>query len=135
AMVQLFILCSRYNTKKETETNKYSSTLLRSFKKLIDENYKEKKLTKEYAELLYITPNHLNALCKDVTGQSAGEIIRDRVLLEAKRLLVNSNSNISEIANELNFVDNSYFTKFFKKYEGITPETFKKQFDHKKQNI
>ncbi|WP_242692211.1 helix-turn-helix domain-containing protein [Aridibaculum aurantiacum] len=77
--------------------------------------------------MLYVTPNHLNALCKDVTGRPAGELIRDRVLLEAKRLLINAKMSISEIALELDFTDNSYFTKFFKKYEGVTPEVFRKQ--------
>jgi len=77
--------------------------------------------------MLYVTPNHLNALSKDITHRSAGELIRDRVILEAKRLLINAKMSISEIAAELDFIDNSYFTKFFKKYEGVTPEVFRKQ--------
>jgi AraC-like DNA-binding protein len=101
--------------------------VLRNFQKLIDLHYKEKKLTKDYAALLYVTPNHLNALSKDVTGHSAGELIRNRVLLEAKRLLVNAEMNVSQIADELEFADNSYFSKFFKKYVGVTPEVFRKQ--------
>jgi AraC-like DNA-binding protein len=68
----------------------------------------------EYAELLYITPNHLNALCKEHLGMQAGEVIRNRIVLEAKRLLVNKNTSISEIAYYLNFADNSYFSKFLK---------------------
>jgi AraC-like DNA-binding protein len=62
-----------------------------------------------------------------VLGLSAGEVIRNRTLLEAKRLLTNPRLNISEIAFNLNFSDNSYFTKFFKKIEGITPEEFRKK--------
>jgi AraC family transcriptional regulator, transcriptional activator of pobA len=128
ALVQLFILVSRIagvDTAKQA-TN-YNTVVLRNFQKLIDQHYKEKKLTKDYAAMLYITPNHLNALCKDVTGRSAGELIRDRVLLEAKRLLVNARLSVSQIATELQFMDNSYFSKFFKKYEGVTPEIFRKQ--------
>jgi AraC-like DNA-binding protein len=93
------------------------------------------KLPKEYAELLYITPNHLNALCRDLVGKTAGELIRERVLLEAKRLLTNLNITAAEIAYELNFQDNSYFSRFFRKYTGQTPEIFRKQFDVKKVNI
>ncbi len=128
ALVQLFILVSR-NAGADTtkQTTNYNTVVLRNFQKLIDQHYKEKKLTKDYAAMLYITPNHLNALCKDVTGRSAGELIRDRVLLEAKRLLVNAKLSISQIATELQFMDNSYFSKFFKKYEGVTPEVFRKQ--------
>lgn len=107
--------------------NTYNHTLLRNFLQLIELNYKELKLPKEYASLLYITPNHLNALCKELLGIPAGEIIRNRVILEAKRLLVINGYSIAEIAYELNFNDNSYFTKFFKKIEGITPEEFRKK--------
>ncbi|PTS97440.1 AraC family transcriptional regulator, partial [Pedobacter sp. HMWF019] len=73
-----------------------------------------------------ITPNHLNALCNDLLGKSAGEIIRERVILEAKRLLINLDLSVAEIAERLNFSDQSYFIKFFKKYEEITPEKFRK---------
>jgi AraC family transcriptional activator of pobA len=128
ALVQLFILVSRHTGVDPTKlATNYNTVVLRNFQKLIDQHYKEKKLTKDYAAMLYITPNHLNALCKDVTGRSAGELIRDRVLLEAKRLLVNAKLTISQIATELQFMDNSYFSKFFKKYEGVTPEVFRKQ--------
>jgi AraC-like DNA-binding protein len=131
AMIQLFIAISRTANKAGNQTNQYNSLLLRNFKKLIDSNYKTKKLTKEYAAMLYVTPNHLNALCKDVTGQSAGALIRNRVILEAKRLLINANTSISQIASELSFEDNSYFSKFFKKYVGVTPEIFRKEFETK----
>jgi len=100
--------------------------LLKNFQKLIEANYIKLKLPKDYANLLYITPNHLNAVCKDLLGMQAGEVIRNRTILEAKRLLTNAQLNITEIAFKLNFSDNSYFTKFFKKFEGITPEEFRK---------
>ncbi|GEO11919.1 AraC family transcriptional regulator [Segetibacter aerophilus] len=128
ALVQLFILVNRYtNNNSSSQQSNYNSVLLRNFQKLIEQHYKEKKLTKDYAAMLNVTPNHLNALCKDVTGRPAGELIRDRILLEAKRLLVNAKMTISEIALELDFIDNSYFSKFFKKYEGVSPEAFRKQ--------
>jgi len=57
---------------------------------------------------------------------SAGELIRNRVILEAKRLLINLNMTVAEIADSLNFKDNSYFARFFKKYTGSTPEEFRK---------
>ncbi|MGN6437013.1 MAG: helix-turn-helix domain-containing protein [Agriterribacter sp.] len=103
--------------------------LLRNFRKLIEEHYKTIRLPRQYAELLYITPNHLNALCQDMVGKTAGELIRERVLLEAKRLLTNVNLTAAEIAYELDFQDNSYFSRFFRKYTGQTPEAFRKQFD------
>jgi AraC family transcriptional activator of pobA len=126
-MLQVFILVNRLN---EGGSNKaqasYNQVLLKNFQKLIETHYTRLKLPKDYAEMLYITPNHLNAVCKDILGMQAGEVIRNRTMLEAKRQLTNPRLTISEIAFELNFNDNSYFTKFFKKFEGITPEEFRK---------
>ena len=128
ALLQLFILANRHTAQHPMlQRNNNNSVLMRNFQKLIDLHYKDKKLTKDYAALLYVTPNYLNALSKDMTGSSAGELIRDRILLEAKRLLVNAEMNVTEIASELNFADNSYFSRFFRKYVGVTPETFRKQ--------
>ncbi|WP_295666504.1 helix-turn-helix domain-containing protein [uncultured Mucilaginibacter sp.] len=126
-ILQLFITIDRI-TKKGVDRGaaSYNQTLLRNFQKLIGEHYTRIKLPKDYAKLLYITPNHLNAVCKDLLGISAGEVIRNRMVLEAKRLLINLQLNINEIAFMLNFSDNSYFTKFFKKFEGKTPEEFRK---------
>ncbi|NTS42964.1 helix-turn-helix domain-containing protein [Flavisolibacter sp. BT320] len=103
-------------------------TVLRGFQNLIDKHFRELKLPKDYAELLYVTPNHLNALCQDLLGRPAGDLIRDRVLLEAKRLLTNADMTVAEIAYDLNFGDNSYFSRFFKKNVGVTPEGFRKTF-------
>jgi AraC family transcriptional activator of pobA len=127
-MLEIFIHINRLNVQQDT-TGKltYNQTLLKNYNKLIEQHYTNIKLPKDYAELLYITPNHLNAVCKDLVGLSAGELIRNRTLLEAKRLLTNPQLSISDIAFKLNFSDNSYFTKFFKKMENITPEEFRKQ--------
>lgn len=125
-MLQLFILVARQGEGKQSLAPNYNYTLLQSFRKLTDKNFATLKLPKDYAALLYITPNHLNAMCNDILGISAGDVIRNRVILEAKRLLVNLDLNITAIAGQLNFADNSYFTKFFKKHTGQTPEEFRK---------
>ncbi len=125
-MLQVFILTGRLSSSNNGPAS-YNKTLLKNFQKLVDLNYTSLKLPKDYAELLYITPNHLNAVCKDLLGVQAGEVIRNRILLEAKRLLTNPQLSIAEIAYALNFSDNSYFTKFFKKTENITPEEFRKK--------
>lgn len=127
-LMNLFIDIERSLEAVKIKTSDYQSVLLNNFQELIDQNFKNKKLPKEYAELLYITPNHLNALCKDILGNSAGELIRSRVVLEAKRLLVNKEISVTEIAYLLNFQDASYFVKFFKKYTEFTPEQFRKQY-------
>ncbi len=126
-LIRLFIEISRFqNTIESPIENVYNHTLLNNFKDLIENNYQKLKLPKQYAALLYITPNHLNAVCNDFLGISAGTLIRNRVLLEAKRLLINLDLRVGEIAEALNFTDQSYFIKFFKKHEGLTPEKFRK---------
>ena len=127
-LLNIFILISRFATDHQQSTGStYNYTLLRNFQNLIERNYTTLRLPKEYAKLLYITPNHLNALCNDMLGIPAGEVIRNRTILEAKRLLINLELSISEIAYQLNFADNSYFTKFFKKQAGVTPEEFRRK--------
>lgn len=127
-LMQLFILieksCKSNNSKSLPQQKQ---VLLRSFRRLIDQHYLSIKLPKEYADLLYVTPNHLNAVCQDLLGKTAGELIRDRIILEAKRLLTNADMTITEIAYSLNFQDNSYFNRFFKKTVGVTPDEFRKQ--------
>lgn len=128
-LLELFIIIGRVCSKKKgTNIAKQKLQLLKSYEHLIDKHFRNIKLPKEYAELLYVTPNHLNALCQDLLGKTAGDLIRDRILLEAKRLLTNADMTITEIAYDLNFQDNSYFNRFFKKYVGMTPDEFRKTF-------
>ena len=130
-LIQLFIAVARFQTTLEPAmSSSYNHILVKNFQDLIEANYKQLKLPKQYASLLYITPNHLNAVCNDFLQISAGNLIRNRILLEAKRLLINLDLRIGEIADELNFTDQSYFIKFFKKHEGVTPEKFRKSIPH-----
>ncbi|MEZ7506565.1 helix-turn-helix domain-containing protein [Flavobacterium sp. Arc2] len=105
-----------------------SLQLIHHFEELIDKYYKEKHFVKDYASLMHVRPNYLNAVCNEVTNSSAGDLIRNRILIEAKRLLIHEKKTASEIAYELGFVDNSYFGRFFKKYENYTPDGFKKKY-------
>ena len=103
-----------------------TSSLISKFRKLVDENFRKLSLPKDYAVLLFVTPNYLNQMCHKILGKTAGEVIRARKLLEAKRLLVNLDLNVSQIAYDLNFTDASHFSKFFKKHSGKSPEEFRK---------
>jgi len=128
-LIQLMVVLSRQLPPVEhAHISRTQQSTLRNFERLIEEHFQEKRLPRDYAELLFITPNHLNALVNEAFGKSAGELIRDRVLLEAKRLLANSDLNISQIAAALNFEDNAYFTRFFKKYTSVSPEVFRQDY-------
>jgi AraC family transcriptional activator of pobA len=127
-LLQLFYTVGRLrHAEMPVKSTSHNYTLLRDFRKLIEQHFGTVRLPKEYAELLHVTPNHLNALCKDIVGMPAGNLIRNRIVLEAKRQLVNLDLDIAEIAYKLNFEDNSYFSKFFKKQAGLTPGEFRKE--------
>lgn len=99
--------------------------LLFRFQELVEEHFMEKRMPKEYSALLHVTPNHLNAIVKKMSGKSAGELIRQRIVLEAKRSLAHTHLSVAEIAFQLGFEDNSYFGRFFRKYAGSTPNQFR----------
>ncbi|MCF0069183.1 AraC family transcriptional regulator [Dyadobacter sp. CY261] len=126
-LLQIFLTIEQSDSvdrKKGAEKGK--NAIVKSFIRLIDKHYDRVRLPGHYAEMLNVTPNHLNALCKEHLGMQAGELIRNRIVLEARRLLINLDLTVSEIAYKLNFNDNSYFTKFFRKETGMTPEDFRK---------
>lgn len=126
-LLQIFLLIEQSDTtEKKHGAAVQKNAIVRNFIKLIDKHYQKMRLPGQYAEMLNVTPNHLNALCKEYLGMQAGAMIRNRIILEAKRLLINVDLTVSEIAYKLNFNDNSYFTKFFRKETGITPEEFRK---------
>ena len=79
----------------------------------------------EFADLLNITPQNLNTICRKQTRKSASEIITNQLLLEAKRYILHTDNTINEIAEILSFTDASNFVKFFKKHENITPIQFR----------
>ena len=103
--------------------------IVRRFEQLIEEHFRDKRKVRDYAELLLLTPNYLNAVCNKVAGRSAGELIRERVMLEARRMLLHDARTVAEIGHYLSFPDNSYFSRFFKKYEGMSPEKFRKKYN------
>jgi YesN/AraC family two-component response regulator len=101
--------------------------LVKSFMELLDRHFREKKMVADYASLLFVTPNYLNGIIKKNTAFSAGYLIRQRVVLEAKRMCRYSDSGMKEIAYDLGFVDSSHFSKFFKAVSGMNFSDFKKE--------
>lgn len=126
-LLQLLILAGRQLQAPESpnvaEHIHYAA--FRQFEQLTDLHYRQKKLPKDYAEMMFVSTHQLNVISKSISGIPAGAYIRNRLLLEAKRLLVNFDMHINEIAYELDFSDASNFGKFFKKYTGMTPEQFR----------
>lgn len=125
-LLSLFVAVNRAVGAHANGSPLQQQALLNDYLRFVEMHFAEKRLPKEYAAMLHITPNYLNAICKQLTGKSAGEIIRDRILLEAKRLLVNAKYSMTDIAMQLSFTDSPHFSRFFKKYTNQTPEEFRK---------
>jgi len=97
------------------------------FETLIDEHFRQVKAVKDYADRLNLTPKNLNNICKKTINKTASDLIYERIVLEARRLLLHSDMTVQQIVLELDFYDASYFVKFFKKHTGQTPEQYRKQ--------
>lgn len=96
------------------------------FYEFLVESYQSERSVKFYADQLCLTPKHLSGVVKEVSGKTVGEWIDELVILEAKALLNSSSMNIQEIADRLNFANQSFFGKYFKHYTGMSPKEYRK---------
>ncbi|MGE6355133.1 helix-turn-helix domain-containing protein [Flavobacterium sp. NPDC079362] len=110
----------------EHDSSTKPEKIIKGFHALIDDHYNVESSVNFYADKLNITPNYLNILSQKYLKIPASDVIKQRTILEAKRLLTSTHLSIKEIGYQLGFNDNTYFTKVFKKYTGKTPGDFKK---------
>jgi len=92
---------------------------------LVQRRFARRQRVADYAASLRISPGHLNALCRQRLGTSAGTLIRERTALEARRLLLYSDLTATQIANRLGFDDPAYFSRFFRREVGVAPSRFR----------
>ena len=135
AYLKIFFLKLRQNFSKLIITQNESTNQMRKlvyrFNQFVDRHFHEIHHVKEYAELLGESPVQLNRAIKSLTGKTASEIIIERLILEAKRLLMFSDLSNKEVAYKLNYEDPSYFTRIFRKKTGYTPSGFRAQMKNK----
>ena len=112
-------------TTHDKTTKTASSHLVEQFQQLVESQFKNKRELQYYAGQLAVTPDYISKSVKKTLGQTAGEYILDKILLEAKRLLVFTRLSSKEIAYQLNFDDPSYFSRIFKKKTGLTPNDYR----------
>lgn len=124
------IILERVHQKRgdENESRNDPYTLkLYQFKELIEENYKNGLSVKEYADLMNISSKTLNTITKTITNKSPSQLIAERIILEAKRLLKFTSLQIVEITYALGFEDPSYFVKYFKRHVNQSPLAFRNE--------
>ncbi|MFD1603954.1 helix-turn-helix domain-containing protein [Flavobacterium artemisiae] len=95
------------------------------FEILLEEFFRTEKLPSFYAEKLNITLKHLNRICNEILQKTATEVITDRVILEIKRMLIDKQLAVNEVAFKVGYEDYSYFSRFFKKQTGVSPTEFR----------
>ncbi|MBQ4828425.1 helix-turn-helix domain-containing protein [Alteromonas sp. MMG017] len=103
------------------------SDILLKFRALIEQHYQHHLTVKGYAQHLHISVSKLNRLCRTLLHGSPKAIIHQRLLIEAKRSLVYTKQSVEEISAQLGFNDPAYFSRYFKKMEGVTARAFRQQ--------
>jgi AraC-like DNA-binding protein len=122
----LIELQRRYKGKNDmTSLMKFQENQLHRMEGLIDEHYKDHHSVLFYADKMNLSIKQLNTLCKKSMNKTLGDLVQERLILEAKRLLVHSDYSISTIGQLLNYSDNSYFARIFKKATDMSPEQFR----------
>jgi AraC-like DNA-binding protein len=124
---RLLILCTRvYKEQTELTTfDKKQLDIVREYNYLVESNFKTKNQVADYAEMLNKSPKTLSNLFKKYNEKSPLQVIQNRTILEARRLLRYSDKSIKEIAYEIGYEDIQSFSRFFKKTEGMSPSDFK----------
>lgn len=95
------------------------------FNQQVETRFREQPTVEQLAHKVGISVAHLNTVCRELSGQSALQIIHQRLLLEAKRLLIYTPMTVSEVADNLGFADPAYFSRFFKRLNGTSPSVFR----------
>ncbi|ACU57763.1 helix-turn-helix domain-containing protein [Chitinophaga pinensis] len=100
--------------------------LVKLFFTQVEKYYASKKMVKEYAEILAVSPGYLNGVVKEMSGRTASHHIQQRIVLEAKRRVLHDGFSLKETAYDLGFWDPAHFSKYFKNCSGINFTDFKK---------
>lgn len=112
-------------TSIETRRKSRKQEVMAKFILAVSENFRTERQVSFYAEKICITPKHLSAVVKDLTGKTASDWIERYVILEAKMLLRTTDLTIQEISNKLNFTNQSFFGKYFKHQTGYSPSEYR----------
>lgn len=123
----LYIELSRMYLGKNTAESPVPAAYTRKIRileTLIERYYVSEKAPSFYAEKMHVSAKHLNRMVKTSLRKTTSDLIAERVILEAKRLLVHSPHSFTETARELGYEDYAYFSRIFKQKTGVTPSEF-----------
>ena len=118
---------TRHNIELRRKSRKHE--IMAKFVLAVSENFKSERQVSYYADRLCVSPKHLSAVAKELSGMTAGEWIERYVVMEAKMLLKSTTLSVQEISNRLNFSNQSFFGKYFKHQTGFSPSEYRNQAD------
>jgi AraC-like DNA-binding protein len=110
----------------DVKTKKRADELFAQFIRLLEENFRTERRVSWYADQMNITAKYLSEMVKQVSKRTPNEWIDSYVMLEIRVLLKNTTKSIKEIAQAVNFPNQSFFGKFFKELMGISPSEYRK---------
>ncbi|MXN64661.1 helix-turn-helix domain-containing protein [Stappia sp. GBMRC 2046] len=102
--------------------------LLKRFQALVEHRFTEKHGPSNYADELGVTTAHLTRICREHLGKPASQVLRDRQMLEARRLLAYTQMTVAEVADRLGISDPGYFSRLFSAQMGLSPRAFRQGF-------
>ena len=117
----------RHESTNNVEVSSRQEEIYADFIEELSANYRKEREIGFYAQQLCITPKHLSQVVKDISGRSAGTIISEYVISEAKALLYSTTKSVQQISDELNFPSKSVYGKYFKRVTGKSPKEYRKQ--------
>lgn len=100
-------------------------SMMRHFARLIESHYRQHLPLAEYAKLIGLSVTHLNYLCREFYVCSALGVLHQRLMLEARRNLQYTRMTITQLSDYLGFSDAAYFSRFFRRYSGMSPKAFR----------
>lgn len=130
---RFIIRCTRLANKQlvKNGNNQSEIDLIRHFNVLVEEYFKNKKSVAEYAELMHKSPKTIANVFSKNSDRTPLEVIHERIIIEAKRMILFTDKTMKEVGFELGYEDPAQFSKLFKKHVGLTTSAFKKQHENK----
>ena len=123
------LMRQRQNKKiADDDISPYTQEQLERFLELLEMHIASHKQVSQYAGMMNLSSYQLNAITKTSLNKTPSELINEHIVLEAKRKLLATSSQVNQIADELGYEDVSYFIRFFKKHTGHSPEAFRDNF-------
>lgn len=124
----IFIQIERDYHEQKNKANNYVQERFEEFSQLLEHHITQRKQVSEYAAMMNLSTYQLNAIVKTVLDKTCSEVIKEYVVLEAKRYLLATSDQINQIALMLGYEDVSYFIRFFKNQTSYSPKVFRQNF-------